>query len=491
MPAVQDKDTLRIPLVGVMSNRDGTNDKDQLFFNCVFEDAKNEMTQTKKLYAYKRPGITTVYSQTAGEGRGMLYWDATDKLYYVIGNKLYSNNTVIQTLSTSTGSVGFQECYNSTAFALFLCDGTNGYVISTADAVTQITGANYAADGNGYTGADFPTPHIPKPTFLDGYVFLIETSTGKVFNSKLTDPGRWRAASDYVTPIMWADKTQALARQANQLLAFKEQSTELYYDQGASGATGSPLGRTEQAVLQVGCSSYGSVVQNERIVLWVGKSHTGGAAVWMMDGFTNSRVSTPGVERLIQQEEELSDISGILVRSKGNFLYLVQLPVTDKTLVYDLDEKIWLVWGSTDSSSVDHAVIWSYGDEAADQNYYVLGTDNGKVYKLDPDVYQDDGLPIKTLLRTHRIDMENNDRKFLHKLTLIGDTQESSNPVTIQWSDNDYQTFSVGQQVNMKDGRAVCFRLGSFRRRAFQITHTANSLFRVESLELYYKQGSN
>lgn len=480
MPIAQDKDTLRVPLVGVMTTRDGTNDKDQLFYNCVFEDAKNDMTQTKKLFAYKRPGLTELYSQTAGEGRGMIYWAITGKLYYIIGDKLYSNNTVIHTLDTTTGPCGFVECYNSTSFVLFLADGTNGHVISTSDTVTHVNATNYPADGNGYTGADLPTPHIPQPSFLDGYVFLIETSTGKVFNSKLTDPGRWRAASDYVTPIMFPDKSQGLARQANQLVVFKEQTSELYYDQGASGATGSPLGRTEQAVLQVGCSSYDSICQNERFVLWVGKSHTGGAAVWQMDGFTNTRVSTAGIERLIQQEDTLSNISANLVRTKGNFLYVMQMPTAGKTLVYDVDEKMWTVWGYTNpTTQVDGILNWSYGDESATQTYYVLGDTDGKVYYLDPDVYTDNGVPIKTLLRTHRVDMENNDRKFLHKLTVIGDTQEDSCPVSVQWSDDDYQTFSVGQQVNMRAGRAVCYRLGSFRRRVFQLTHTANTPFRV------------
>lgn len=491
MPLAQEKDTVRIPLVGLLQNRDGTTDKDQLYFNCMFEDNKNDMTSTKKLFVQKRPGLTVAYNQTDGEGRGGLFWDATDKFYYVIGSALYANNTNIGTIGTSTGSVGFMECYEGSAFTLFLCDGTNGYLISTSDVVTAITVGNFPADGNGYTGADFPTGHVPKPAFMDGYIFLVQEATGKVFNSKLTDPGRWRAASDYVTPIIYSDKATALARQANQLVVFKEQTTEMYYDQGQSGATGSPLGRTEQAALQVGCSSYGSVAQNERLVIWVGKSHVGGAAVWEMDGFTNNKISTSGVEKLIQAETNLGAVKALFVRTKGSFMYILNLPTLDKTLVYDVDEKSWMLWGYTDYQDIDYRVNWDFGDESASQTYYVLGRADGIVYELDPEAYTDNGIAIKTLLRTSKMDFDNSDRKFMHKLTIVGDTQMSSSPILVQWTDDDYQTYSVGQQVDMREGYAVCYRLGWFRRRAIQLTHTAPTPLRLEHLEVYYKQGVN
>lgn len=127
---------VRVPLVGTFQNRSGSFDKDQRFINCFPETRANDATETKRIYLYQRPGLVSYSSVTAGEGRGVMYWNS--KVYSVVGNKLYSNTTAIQTLTTSTGQCSFEVGTTPDDDVLVLADGTFVYVISKTDVVTQV-----------------------------------------------------------------------------------------------------------------------------------------------------------------------------------------------------------------------------------------------------------------------------------------------------------------------------------------------------------------
>lgn len=464
--------TIRIPLVGSPTNREQLVEKDQRFVNCFPEVIKNKITETDRIYLRKRFG-TEKYIQpsgAAGEPRGLFGWN--NKIYSVIGDKLYEDTTAKQTLTTSTGACGFTDTSGTTDY-LFFCDGVKGYVIDLAGVVTEVT------------DVDFPTPHVTTPVYMDGYIFLLKTN-GDIYNSDVDNVLGW-STSNFIVPESFPDICIALARQNNQVVALSEYSVEFYYDAGT--ATGSPLQVTAQATLQFGCASIGSVCEEEALVVFVSQSKTGGLFLTAIEGFKPSTISTEPINRILDAEgDSIQDSWAVLIRTGGHLFYVLNLPFQRRTLVYDFSLQTWHEWTWTAGETQD---MFPFGwRTTVGTSTYWLHESNGYVYEAKSDLYQDDGQPIQVLIQTSRFDGDTTKLKFMSKLELVGDFQETTSPMSVRYSDDDYKTWSNPRTVDLME-RTALWRLGSFRRRALLLIHEANTPCRLESIELNLDMGTH
>ena len=471
---VYDYDTVRVPLgISGPYQRLADVSKDQIFYNVVIDKVTNPLSEegkAQRIFLTKRGAFVADSTVKAGGGvgRGVYYWERTSKTYAVVDNALYSNGSSIQTLSTSTGTVWFCEA-SGASDVLVLVDGTKMYTISLSDVVTEIT------------DADKPTSPIT-PVSMDGYIFVIKSGTDEIYNSDVDDPTTW-IAGDFITADIFPDNLVALSRTISYVVAFGSYSTEMFYDAG--NASGSPLSRNLSTSFKVGCAARDSVAATDRRCYWVGQTQTGEASVWELDGLTLKRVSNEFVEKALQNEgSNVSNITGWLCHHKGHFVYVMNL--TNRTLVYDIDEKEWLDWSINSSGS--HAVLpFKYMTQGPNQKILVLHSTDGKVYKLDPASYQDDAGAILTHLITTRVDMGSSQQKRMFRFELIAD-KESSGTCTVEWSDDDYQSWSVARSLDLTT-RPFTKACGIFRRRAFRIKHESNNPFRAEAIEMDISAG--
>jgi hypothetical protein len=462
--------TVRLPLFGSPTNRSDDVDFDQRFVNCFPEFIDNPLAGVTRIYIQKRAGTSTHIrpSGTTGEGRGIWSWDG--RLYSIIGDKVYSNSTAIKTLTTSTGACGATAVTAATDY-LFICDGVKGYLIDTTNVVTEIT------------DIDFPTPHVATPVFMDGYIFLPKT-TGEVYNSNLNAPLLWEAV-DFITPEAFPDGVLGLARQNNQVVSLNEQSIEFFYNSG--NATGSPLLPTQQAVIQFGCASIGSVAEEENLIVTVAQSGIGSVFVAAIDGYKPDVISTSAIDRILKAEgDDIIDCWGYLSRIQGHLFYVLNLPSNSRTLVYDFNSKMWHEWAWT--YGVNQILFPMIESAELGQELYFLHQANGYIYKMDPDLYQDAGTAIQTQIQTSKYDGETTKLKFMHRLSLVADYQSSASSINLYYSDDDYKNWKGPRTMDLI-GRAYLYRLGSFRRRAFQLIHTANTNLRLEAIELELSTG--
>ena len=278
---------VRLPLIGEQTNRTATTTKDQKYINIFPETIKIPAIESTKIFLNKRPGLTLYKQFGSGEGRGVAWFN--DAFYIGVGNTIWKDGvtpTAIITMTTTTGKVGML-LGNSTTIGdyLFICDGTDGWVINNVGTVTAIT------------DPDFPSPHIPTPAFIDGYVVLAQRSD--VYTCDLDEPTSW-SSSNYLTAEMFPDSVIALARQNNNVLVFGVYSTEFFYD--AANTNGSPLARNDASTAQVGCISPNAIHQNEKQCFFVGQSDMGGRAVWQIVGFEMKKVSTVFIDTIIDAE---------------------------------------------------------------------------------------------------------------------------------------------------------------------------------------------
>lgn len=541
----------RLPLMGAYSNRGSSPTKDQRFVNMFPETRKVDQLENTKIFINKRPGLLTYKNFGAGEGRGLAYFRG--KFWIIIGNQLIldgSPSVVKATLGTSTGHVGMIQCNSATlGDYLFICDGISAWIVKQDETVETVsstslysvtivtagsgyTNGTYALSftggggsgaagtytvtgntvtsisisnrGTGYTSAPsvgfpsgggtgatatailnaFPTPHVSVPTFIDGYVAVAKGSD--VYTCDLDNPLLWNG-SNYLSAEMFPDEIKALARQNNQVVVLGHSSIEFFYD--AANAAGSPLSRNDAATIQMGTATPYAIYQNEQFCIYVSASESGGRAAWIIKGFQPSKISDEYIERILDAEEDMSDCYGFGIRTKGHLFYIINLKTSGRTLVYDVDEKLWHEW-STNTDGSHTVFAYNFMADSGIGAAHILHTSTGDVSKVDPNAYVDNAVSILCDVVTNKYDMDSYNRKFMHSLKLVGDSYSPNNLISFYWTDDDYQTWSNEKTINMNDDFPAFQRLGAFRRRAFRFYHTNNMPLRLESVEVVYTEGA-
>lgn len=173
--------TFRIPLLISHQNRSSDLSKDQRLINCYAEVFKNEITESKKIYIVKRPGLSTRRTYTAGTGRGAFRWKGAD--YVAIGSTLYKDGTSHKTITGTSGHVGFEVVDDNGTEKLFFCDGTYGYV---TDGTTVVTVPQTYSVWTVDTAMAVGNRRIP--TAANGYYYEVVKVTGDTKTHAATEP---------------------------------------------------------------------------------------------------------------------------------------------------------------------------------------------------------------------------------------------------------------------------------------------------------------
>ena len=245
-PQTSTYQTKYVNLMSQWDSRDNTNTKDNTAVNCFFELVQNRKTGEQEHQVVKRDG-TAAYAFTSPSStiRGVYYWKDQDKLYVATSDDITvvtaSTGATVTTLSnvfgTTTGDVGFCEfLYDTNNVKVVATDGTTLITIDSTNTVVTCV------------DADLPAPHIPVPVFLDGYLFLVKSSTADIYNSDLNDPVSW-TAGDFITAEMSPDKLSTISKINNYILVFGTDSIEYFFD--AANAAGSPLQRYEPSIKNI------------------------------------------------------------------------------------------------------------------------------------------------------------------------------------------------------------------------------------------------
>jgi len=331
------------------------------------------------------------------------------------------------------------------------------------------------------TDADYPAVTVPGAVYLDGYFFVMDAN-GTIYNCDLENPDSWNSLN-YITAEAEWDKGVAIAKHQNYVLALKDWTCELFYD--AANPTGSPLAKVANAAIQLGCAQGYSVTQFHGGLVFMSKTREKGRSVHVfpVNGIDPQEIATPAVQRILNAAD-LTSVSAWGGKIAGRVLYVLNLVTANITLVYDFSTQTWAQWTSDTAGAEGHFLCGFY---ATDGNRdYLLHESTGDVFSLTMDAYQDNGANIKVLARTGRIDAGNLDRKTMRALSVVGDQAATS--VSVQSSDDDYQTFSAARTVSLASLPARLTRLGMFRRRSFDIRHVDNTPLRLLALDAEIEQ---
>ena len=259
---------------------------------------------------------------------------------------------------------------------------------------------------------------------------------------------------------------------------------EFFYDAGIS--PGSPFLPYQNSVLQFGAAGEDTVVQMDNTIIWMGSSRQKGFRIMALTGQSPQIISNQFIERIINNGNP-DYAYAYSVKTAGHSLYILTLRDLGYTLVYDFAQQGWTYWTSTENN-VETYFKGQFYAKYQDMDLIQHET-NGKVYQFDPNTYNDDGNPITVFARTPIMDFGNNLRKFYNELQIIGDKVDSY--ALMRYTNDDYQTFSAWQNINLNTQKCQSNRLGQGRRRAFDLIHQDNVPLRLEYFEVTFDQGDS
>jgi len=451
---------LRLPLAVSPENRDETANKDAKIINGFIEQVSQDET-----WVYKRPGIAVRTATAPGAGRGIYNWGGD--IYAVVNGALWKNGVQIGAIVDDGLPVAFTGMLGSTP-KLFFKNSASAYTYDPTNGLVHVTSAGY------------PTATAYGHAYLDGTVYVSQNPC-TIRGSGINDVSTWDALNAIQAQIE-PDTVYALNKQLVYVVAFKQWSVEVFYDAGNS--TGSPLGPVQGAKVNVGCRAGASIQEIEGTLFWVSQSRTGSVSVYLMDNLKAQQISTPAIDRLLEAAD-FSVVYSWNAKIYGHRFYVLTLKNSNLTLAYDLQSNRWYQW--TDPNGNYMPYVGSTYSQA--QEPLLLHESNGNIYVFDDLYYGDDGVPFLVEITTPNFDGGTRKRKFMKSVDFVAD-QMNGNVMTIQKSDDDYQTWSMPREVNLGKLRPRLINFGTFRRRAFRIRHRRNYPLRIKAVELQIELGT-
>jgi hypothetical protein len=314
------------------------------------------------LIFYSTDGVTW-YSQTVPDGGTSganstisafdygVFIGAVDQIfrYQIVSSEKI---TVETSLSLSPASSNLDLWWNISGAAassqyLFLKNAEQGFLLDSTLTLSEITDGDYLAST------------VPGAVWLDG-TFYVMDATARIYGSDLNNPSAWNALN-FITAIKEPGAGVAIAKSQNYIIAFKEWSTELFFDAG--NATGSPLSPVDNGFSLVGCASGYSVTEVDGTLFWVSQTKQNGRGVHMMIGLESKEITTPSVQRILNRDD-MSQVSAYGLRIGGAVCYILTLKDTGVTLVYNAQSAKWSEWTSLTARTPQSCTITRSGQVA-------------------------------------------------------------------------------------------------------------------------------
>lgn len=206
---------------------------------------------------------------------------------------------------------------------------------------------------------DYPAETVRGIVYLDG-TYYVMTPAGAIYGSAINGATSW-SALNVIQSQAEPDGGVCLARQLNLLVAFNSYSTEFFYD--AANATGSPLLPYTSAFLEIGCACPESVTRIENDLMFMSQGRQKGRSIQLMKGTVPAVISTPYIDRILDGDS-LEGVTATYIKLDGHGLYLLTLPDSGYTLVYDFLSGVWGIWTQLkpgNSSTDISAPVWANG----------------------------------------------------------------------------------------------------------------------------------
>lgn len=451
----------RWPLVVSPENRADSTNKDARLVNCYMEKQEDGTYEI-----CKRAG-TARQSQPSGgaaAGRGMFNW--LGDVYAVFGTTLYKNGVNIGTVNGAGGVYRFDSCLGATP-KMQLGNGVKAYNYDSGAGLVLIN------------DIDFPSAFCKGWAFIDGTSYVLRADAG-LQGDDINTPTDWDPLNVIIAQIS-PDRGVALAKQLVYAIALKQWSAEVFYDAG--NATGSPLGTVQGARVSYGCITAESVQDIDDVLLWASTNKSYSTQIIKLENLKAEIISTYPVERLLDGAD-FSSCYSFQFKNLGHRFYVLTLPTSNLTLVYDIDERHWHQW--TDANENYFPFVAATYNASLSQPHLIQHATDGYIYQLDEALFTDEGSTITADIYTPNFDAGVSSRgKHLSQMKFIADKVVGST-LQVRCNDDDFDLdkWTNFRYVDLDRPVPVLDNCGTFETRAYNFRHQSATRFRMKAVEL-------
>ncbi len=440
-----------------------TNALDQRKINCIYEVAKNSLTEKATVYLTKRPGVTIVNGS----------WGTTGQVAYFLAQKpgtVEFGGENIWLFSTSGNDIRASD--SSTTTVIVTASGyAPAYVDKTAlsgvdNLVVQLKNASnvqtvWFSTAIGtftqITDGDFPAP-LGKMEFQDGYAFAI-ASTNRIHNSDLNSLANW-TATNFITKQIVQDFPIGLARLGNQIIAFGGDTMEVFVNAG--NATGSPLQTVPNLFHRVGLGAQNAVGQthyyaNSGKRLYFFGRRKGSGGVFIYDGAQVVKISPSFIDKILNDRDvaqSVYSVSRVLFNGMEAIAFALDLTTatTQRWLMYIPEWNEWFEWNSTVFTPVNDGYF-----------FLGVGANQHQIYEFRVvDKWQDDTTSYQFLTQ-FQLPKDGSAVKRMPMCGVVADTARSAQTLSVQFSDDDGQNWTTARTIDMTAQKKNLYRNGAFR----------------------------
>lgn len=364
------------------------------------------------------PGYACILELIEGgaEGRGVFHSVRGNFLLAVVAGEVFkveslsSTATNLGTITSTSGEVFFDENLSS---QIFFCSpgDTNGYIYNYAAAPSAISTAVYV--------------HVPGTTdFQPNYVTYHNTYF-IIGNAKTNSNGsQWvvfQAGTggdydlDWVTTLTlqtkpdFAKAALRIPGKGNNIIVFGSTVAEIWNNVGGQLI----YQRNSSINIDYGIASVATIAANGDVVAWLGINEKSSPALMAMQGGNAQRISSDGLDNLLETVQHPEDSTAVLYRQGGHLFYILSFfnTVDNFTIMYDFTTKRLFDLLDWDSSYFPARQMVYYGNK----NYFISLKD-GSIYEISSDltqydVYaQADGVRVDNVYQIPRIRLTNTHR---------------------------------------------------------------------------------
>lgn len=460
---------MRVPLTG------GSYSAESLIANaqrCVnlYPEVNPEANQSiVPVTLYPTPGLTSLGDAPSGTGYRCLYTASNGVPYAVVGEYVYSISqywdfTLVGQIAAGTTPVSMADNGQN----VVIVDGTpTGYTFELLNPATFTTITDPAFYGA--TRADY----------IDTYLLFNRPGT-RQFYFTLSQSISFDSL-DIAAKIGYPDNIATLIVMHREIWLLGVYTTEIWYNSGAQDIT---FERMPGTFIEHGCCAPYSIAKYDLSTYWLSQNLEGQAIVIKGNSYAANRISNHAMEAEISNYSTITDAIGFTYQRNGHAFYVLVFPTADKTWVYDEATNQWHEWLWTDEEGFFHRTRVNCMTNAYGKN--IAGDwENGTLYFVDPNTYNDVGDPI---VRVRGFPHIMDDGKRIMYRNFIADMQVGEIPehlidnppmVSLRWSDT--RGASWGSPIEQSLGSTGQFltsvqfnRLGMARDRVFELSWSAD-----------------
>jgi len=452
-----------------------------------------------------------------------------DHLAFILGGAIYYYSSSFSGATTFTGNTsnGLATVTNIPSTSTFIVgqsiSGTgiqSDTRILSIDSSTQITMTLPATATN--TGVTITREKLAKvidsdissnnfvgrPAFMDGYMFAID-SRGRLYQSALNNFTSWGAADYIQTNAGEGNSVSGRSIEVinKQIVAYCGNSIDILDN------TGNPSGSVLSSMkINVGVGLSGGTINSSYYISKINDTigWVYGQSFYVMGAdFSPKKVSTNAVEKRLGYYFSLSTRSARVVAFTRNKYTYFAISIssfpstaeadtsTDAVICYCLELDCWFnlsgEYFHTVFQASDGNILYSASSTTSEGRVFINSDVNSSLGTSTPETsYQDNQSTFSMIVRTSRTDFGSENIKTIKNVALMGSDIQSSGTATLEYSDNDYTTWTTAGTFDLTTINPKIHRVGSFRGgRAWRLTHSVNTAFRAQALKFEYEVGQH